>query len=537
MQTTLHDNHPTRDWRARARSPVGVAGDLPPRSRRSGGGADVGRGGQRRPRRPGGLGRPGRLHAARDERLGERDQQIGNKIVAAGTFTSVSPARPSQPATTCPQPHLCVRRHDRCDRHRVQPEPRRRRELARHRRHLRLRRRQLQLRRRQQRDQAGRQAHRRRASWLPSMRCPNNGSTRSWCGASPLRRRRFTNVGRARRRPRAALAALDTDDRRRPRPAVNVPFTGVYDPANGGPRTNIKRFDVTSDGSSSSRSATSPRSVASRARRSPCSTPAARRHASRPGPPTASTGPQRLRRRVRHVHARRRLLPGRQLLRGHRHGRVRRRASAAAPCATPTTRWETDSTGQRPHLGRLHRRRHHYGVAVTGSAVYVGGHMRWENNPFQGDQAGPGRRAARGHRRPRPGQRAAAVVEPGPGPGRRRAGALRHRPGPLGRQRHQHASGGEKHSRIAFLPLAGGTTMPAWRRPRLPNDLFLASAPPARGGSPLPRQAGGPACSPVDGGPDWTHRHGVVSGGNTADWGATVPVDNTVPDGTPPESS
>jgi hypothetical protein len=31
-----------------------------------------------------------------------------------------------------------------------------------------------------------------------------------------------------------------------------------------------------------------------------------------------------------------------------------------------------------------------YGVALTGTAIYVGGHQRWQNNPFRGDNAGPG---------------------------------------------------------------------------------------------------------------------------------------------------
>jgi hypothetical protein len=31
-----------------------------------------------------------------------------------------------------------------------------------------------------------------------------------------------------------------------------------------------------------------------------------------------------------------------------------------------------------------------YAVAVTGSAVYVGGHQRWMNNPYGRESAGPG---------------------------------------------------------------------------------------------------------------------------------------------------
>ena len=60
-------------------------------------------------------------------------------------------------------------------------------------------------------------------------------------------------------------------------------------------------------------------------------------------------------------------------------------------------------------------------VGISEQAVYVGGHIRWLNNSLRRRQ----RRRRRGrpgqHRRPRPGQRPAAVLEPGPAPARRTA--------------------------------------------------------------------------------------------------------------------
>ena len=188
--------------------------------------------------------------------------------------------------------------------------------------------------------------------------------------------------------------------------------------------------------------------------------------------------------------------------------------------------WETASTGNDPSWVNYTGGDTTYGVAVTGSsAVYVGGHMRWQNNPFQGDQAGPGavpRRAS-----PRS-TRSTACRCPW-NPGRTRgvgAQALFATSQGLWVGSDTTKIGGETHGRVALMPLAGGTTVPAVAA-TLPNDLFVA-----------PRTAGG-----VDNvlyrvnaaGPGCWQRTAVATGRPTRVWSAaaTPPTGAAPSRGTP----
>jgi len=340
----------------------------------------------------------------------------------------------------------------------------------------------------------------------------------------------FKNVGGT-ANPRGGLAAYDKDTMAL-LPQVNVPFTGLY---NGG-STNIKRFDLSPDGS---------KLVAvgnfttvggqTRAQIAMLNTPPAG---------TASLAGWSTNRFdqahnsgcasvfdtfVRDVD----FSPDGSYFAVTTTGAFGGGANSGTLCDT-TTRWQTNSTGNEPSWADYTGADTTYGIAVTGAAIYVGGHMRWENNSFEGDQAGPGAVPREG----------IAALDPVNGlplswnPGRARgvgAQALYATPTGLWVGSDTNRIGRETHNRIAFMPLAGGTAIPVVPASTLPNDLFLAQrSTGAAGGVRYRVNTGGPALQARDNGPDWDVDTAYRNGGsNSADWGSTPPVDGTVPASTP----
>jgi PKD repeat protein len=117
-------------------------------------------------------------------------------------------------------------------------------------------------------------------------------------------------------------------------------------------------------------------------------------------------------------------------------------------------------------------------VAVTGAAVYVGGHERWMNNPLAHDSAGAGAV-------PRPGIAALNPVSGLPyswNPGREPRGAgcfalLATAEGLwIGSDTDYIGPHQYLRPKVAFFPLAGGETPPAEATPRLPGRVFLVGA-------------------------------------------------------------
>ncbi len=334
---------------------------------------------------------------------------------------------------------------------------------------------------------------------------------------------------------RNALAAVDSTSGN-VLASVNVPFTGVYDPNNGGGgTTNVKRFDVTADGSRLAAIGNFA-TVGGQARSqlavldtSGATTTVApwstnrydRAHNSCAGVFDTFT---------RDID----FSPDGSYFVVSATGAFAGGSGSGTMCDT-VTRWDTASTGNDPSWSDYTGGDTTYGVAVTGSAVYVGGHMRWENNPYQGDQAGPGAVPREG----------IAALDPVNGlplswnPGRARgvgAQALLATNQGLWVGSDTTSIGGKKRGRVALMPLAGGSTIPTVPAATLPNDLFVAQR--ATGGvsNVLYRvNAAGGTLEAADNGPDWTDDGGLVSGGNTAGWGGTVPRDATVPSTTAPD--
>ena len=205
------------------------------------------------------------------------------------------------------------------------------------------------------------------------------------------------------------------------------------------------------------------------------------------------------------------VLPGRHLLRD------RRRPAAAAPTPTAPARCATPRRAGRPATrgSNVQPTWVDYTGQDTLWSVARDRHRRLRRRPpalaEQHQRLRLRRRrrgAASGHRRARPGQRPAAVLEPGPQPARCRR--LRPAAPPptglyVGSDTDYIGNYQYQHQKIAFFPLAGGTHR-ARRRTAEParHGLSRPASSPTRTPEVLYRvDAGGPAVGAIDDGPDW----------------------------------
>jgi PKD repeat protein len=207
-----------------------------------------------------------------------------------------------------------------------------------------------------------------------------------------------------------------------------------------------------------------------------------------------------------------------------------------------TTRWETGATGiaLKPTWSNLTGGDTVWSVAVTGTAVYVGGHFRWQNNPYAGDK--PGQGAV-----PRDGLAALDPITGVPfgwNPGRVLGeGAFDLLPTSAGLYvgHDTNVIGNEVHRKLAFFPLAGGKTVPNPSAGVLPGTLYRFGKASSAASSPVQYRvnAGGPQVAASDGGPNWLADTNAAPSpnhdpGSTAkSWSAITTVSNAVPPSTP----
>ena len=150
---------------------------------------------------------------------------------------------------------------------------------------------------------------------------------------------------------------------------------------------------------------------------------------------------------------------------------------AGVLCDT-VTRWEMSATGSnlQPSWADYTGGDTTWSVLSTGEAIYVGGHMRWENNPFASDAQGPGAV-------PRVGT---AALDPLNGlpldwtatrePRREGVFKLLATSGGVWFGSDSCCISGERHERLAWMPIDGGTPVPAPSVFHLPNELWKVAA-------------------------------------------------------------
>ena len=213
--------------------------------------------------------------------------------------------------------------------------------------------------------------------------------------------------------------------------------------------------------------------------------------------------------------------------------------NAPATLCDAVVRWDSVDRGQdvQPKWVDHSGGDSYYAVAVTGSAIYVGGHQRWFNNPFASDAVGPGAVSRQGIGAVDPANGVPLSWDPVRNRGRGVFDMVATPEGLWVGSDTDRIGHFEYHGRIAFFPLAGGTPVPQPDPAALPVDAYTVGAVSARY---LYRvNTGGDAAASGDAGPNWAvdtqdagspYRNG---GTNTAGYAPVPNVDGSVPAGTP----
>ncbi len=204
------------------------------------------------------------------------------------------------------------------------------------------------------------------------------------------------------------------------------------------------------------------------------------------------------------------------------------------------TRWETNAAGpgQHPTWIDYPGGDTTYSVAITGSTVYVGGHMRWMNDAAVGDQAAEGAVQRTGIAALDPQNGVPFDWNPTRNP--RGLGVFDMLAVPQGLLVGSDTDflGGERHAKLGMFPVAGGVVPPVGQPGSLPGTLYRLPTKTcsAVDGSILYRvNAGGGEVDALDCGIDWAADDGSFRNGGSAEaaWSHVGSVDGTVPATTP----
>ena len=171
-----------------------------------------------------------------------------------------------------------------------------------------------------------------------------------------------------------------------------------------------------------------------------------------------------------------------------------------------------------------------FSVAITGTAVYVGGHQRWLNNPTCSDCAGGGAVARPGLGAIDPKTGVPLQWNPGRNPRGVGAYSLFATPAGLWVGMDTDWIGNYKYKRMkmAFFPLAGGAPVAADTAQALPGNVYLGSAVPGATNVLYRVNAGGSSIQSLDAGPDWSDDSAATSTVRNSGSSATAYVNDTV---------